>query len=77
MKSRVKLYREEAGMTQKELAGYVGVARRTINALENGKYNPSLMLAYRITIFLGYNNIHDVFRFEKEDLENKKKKQEQ
>ena len=69
MKSRVRYYRQEAGITQKELAKMSGVARQTINSVENGKYNPSLLLAYKITILLGFKNIHDVFRFEKEDLE--------
>ena len=50
-----------------------GVTRQTINSLENGKYNPSLTLAYKITIILGFKNIHHVFRFEKEDLEDQKK----
>ena len=36
-------------MSQKELGDKVGVTRQTINALENGRYNPSLFLAYDIT----------------------------
>ena len=36
-------------MSQKELRDKVGVTRQTINALENGRYNPSLFLAYEIT----------------------------
>ena len=36
-------------MSQKELGDKVGVTRQTINALENGRYNPSLFLAYEIT----------------------------
>jgi len=69
MKSRVRYYRQEAGITQKELAKIAGVTRQTINSLENGTYNPSLTLAYKITIILGFRNIHKVFIFEKEDLE--------
>ena len=69
MRSRVRYYRQEAGITQKKLAKIMGVTRQTINSLENGKYNPSLILTYKITITLGFKNIHDVFRFEKEDLE--------
>ena len=69
MKSRVRYYRQETGITQKELGKMAGVTRQTINSLENGKYNPSLTLAYKITIILGFKNIHDVFRFEKEDFE--------
>ncbi|WP_409199581.1 helix-turn-helix transcriptional regulator [Methanobrevibacter sp. DSM 116169] len=69
MKSKVKEFRQKLNMTQKELGDKAGVARQTINSLENGKYNPSLILAYKITILLGLESIHDVFTFEKEDLE--------
>jgi putative transcriptional regulator len=69
MKSKVRYYRQEAGITQKELGKMAGVARQTINSLENGKYNPLLLLAYKITTLIGFKNIHDVFTFEKEDLE--------
>jgi len=69
MKSRVRYYRQEAGISQQELAKMIGVSRQTINSLENGKYNPSLVLAYKVTILLGFKNIHKVFRFEDGDLE--------
>lgn len=69
MKSKVRYLRQELNMTQKELAKKCGVARQTINSLENGKYNPSLLLAYKITLLLGLDNIHDVFHFEEEDIE--------
>ena len=49
------------GITQQELADLVGVTRQTINALENARYNPSLLLAYKITKILGKNAIEDVF----------------
>ena len=69
MKSKVRYYRQEIGMTQKELAKKADVSRQTINSLENGKYNPSLLLAYKITVLLGFDDIHEIFTFEKEDLE--------
>ncbi|MDL2271176.1 helix-turn-helix transcriptional regulator [Methanobrevibacter sp. OttesenSCG-928-I08] len=69
MKSKVKEYRQELGLTQSQLGEMAGVARQTINSLENGKYNPSLILAYKITVLLGLENIHDLFEFEEEDLE--------
>ncbi|WP_409199397.1 helix-turn-helix transcriptional regulator [Methanobrevibacter sp. DSM 116169] len=69
MKSKVKEYRQKLEITQQELGDKAGVARQTINSLENGKYNPSLILAYKITSILGLDNIHDLFTFEKEDLE--------
>jgi len=51
-------------MTQQELADLVGVTRQTINALENARYNPSLLLAYNITKMLGKPAIEDVFIFD-------------
>lgn len=49
MRTRIKYLRQELKMSQKELGEKVGVTRQTINSLENGKYNPSLFLAYDIT----------------------------
>ena len=45
----IKYLRQELKMSQQELGDKVGVTRQTINSLENGKYNPSLFLAYDIT----------------------------
>ena len=49
MKTRIKEYRAKTGMTQEKLAELVGVRRETIIYLEQGKYNPSLKLAYSIS----------------------------
>ena len=49
MRTMIKYLRQELKMSQKELGDKVGVTRQTINALENGRYNPSLFLAYEIT----------------------------
>ena len=49
MKTMIRYLRQELKMSQKELGEEVGVTRQTINALENGKYNPSLFLAHDIT----------------------------
>lgn len=49
MRTMIKYLRQELKMSQKELGEKVGVTRQTINALENGRYNPSLFLAYEIT----------------------------
>lgn len=46
--NRIKEYRGNRGMTQAELAKLVGVRRETIYNLENGRYNPSLSLAWKI-----------------------------
>ena len=61
METKIRQYRLENGFTQQELADRAGVTRQTINALENARYNPSLLLAYRITKILGQESIEDVF----------------
>jgi putative transcriptional regulator len=67
METKIRQFRQEVGMTQQELADLVGVTRQTINALENARYNPSLVLAYKITKALGKNAIEDVFVLYDED----------
>ncbi|MBQ9839458.1 MAG: helix-turn-helix transcriptional regulator [Oscillospiraceae bacterium] len=60
IENRIKDYRSDRGMTQTELAKLVGVRRETIYNLENGKYNPSLSLAWKIAeVFEA--SIEDVF----------------
>ena len=61
METKIRQFRQEKGITQQELAESVGVTRQTINALENARYNPSLLLAYNITKILGKKYIEDVF----------------
>ena len=61
MKTKIREFRKEQKITQEELATIVEVTRQTINSLEQGKYNPSLELAYKITKALNKNNIEDVF----------------
>lgn len=48
MKSTLRALRDVKGWTQADLAGRLGVSRQTINAIETGKYEPSLSLAFRI-----------------------------
>ena len=48
LKTKIKEYRAKYNLSQKELAKRVGVRRETIGNLENGKYNPSLKLAFDI-----------------------------
>ncbi len=48
IKTRIKEYRVKYNMKQEELAALVGVRRETIGNLENGRYNPSLVLAWSI-----------------------------
>ena len=67
METKIRQFRQEKGITQQQLADLVGVTRQTINALENARYNPSLLLAYHITNILGKDAIEDVFIFSDDD----------
>ncbi len=48
MKNRLKVLRAERDWSQAELGGHLGVSRQAVNAIETGKYDPSLPLAFRI-----------------------------
>jgi putative transcriptional regulator len=48
MQSRLKVLRAEHGLTQADLGARIGVSRQAINAVETGKFDPSLELAYRL-----------------------------
>ena len=63
MENRIKQFRKENNITQDELAIAVGVTRQTIISLENGKYNASLQLAFKIAKYFN-TNIENVFIFE-------------
>lgn len=67
METNIRQFRQEKGLTQQQLADLVGVTRQTINALENARYNPSLLLAYHITKILGKDAIEDIFVFNEDD----------
>ncbi|MRH30113.1 helix-turn-helix domain-containing protein [Microbacterium sp. SYP-A9085] len=57
----IRAHREAAGFTQAELAGRVGVTRQTLIAIEQGKYSPTLELAFQISRIFGVG-IDDVFQ---------------
>ena len=63
MHTQISLYRKKLGITQEELAERVNVSRQTVIALEAGRYNPSLGLAYAITKALEAKRIEDIFIF--------------
>ena len=65
MKNRIEEIRSERGIRQEELARQMGVSRQTISSLENGHYNPSILLAWKIAKYFGMA-IEDVFIFEEE-----------
>lgn len=62
LKTKVKEYREKAGMKQSDLAELVNARRETIVHLENGKYNPSLKLAMDIAKVFGVT-VEELFEF--------------
>ena len=67
MKNRIEIIRKEREILQDELAKALGVSRQTISSLENGRYNPSIMLAYKIAKYFGMT-IEDIFVFEEEEI---------
>ena len=65
MKNRLEALRKARGIRQEELAQALEVSRQTIGSLENGRYNPSILLAHKIAQFFGMS-IEEVFLFEEE-----------
>jgi putative transcriptional regulator len=63
----IKMLRARDGLTQADLAKKVGVRRETISFVENGEYNPSLLLAVRIARVFDMP-IEEIFIFMEEDL---------
>lgn len=61
METKITYFRNKLNMTQEELARIVGVTRQTIISLEQNRYNPSLLLSYKITKTLQQKQIEDVF----------------
>jgi putative transcriptional regulator len=53
MKNKIKLLRAERNLTQADLAGLLEVSRQTVNAIERGRYDPSLTLAFKIARAFG------------------------
>jgi len=64
MKTKILFYRNQLNITQEELARAVDATRQTIISLEQGRYNPSLQLAYKITKALKRKRIEEVFVME-------------
>lgn len=63
VKNRLEELRKARGLTQEELAAVLEVSRQTIGSLENGRYNPSILLAFQIARYFGMG-IEDIFIYE-------------
>ncbi|EPI48435.1 helix-turn-helix transcriptional regulator [Gardnerella piotii] len=63
MKNRLEQIRKEKGITQEELADALEVSRQTVGSLENGRYNPSIILAYKIAKYFDLT-IEEIFIYE-------------
>lgn len=63
MKNRLEEIRKERGITQEELAKILEVSRQTVGSLENGRYNPSIILAFKIARYFEMA-IEDIFIYE-------------
>jgi putative transcriptional regulator len=63
MKNRIKVHRAMHDLTQEALANKLGVTRQTILAIEKGKYDPSLELAFKISRYFGVT-IEEIFIYE-------------
>jgi putative transcriptional regulator len=67
MKNRLSEIRKERGIKQEDLAEALEVSRQTIGSLENGRYNPSIILAFRIAKYFDMT-IEDIFIYEEDEL---------
>lgn len=71
MNNRVEELRKARGMNQGELAQALRVSRQTVSSIENGKYNPSLELAFAISELFG-QTIEEIFLRERSETHEKK-----
>ena len=67
MKNRLEELRKQRGIKQEDLALALEVSRQTIGSLENGRYNPSIILAFKIARYFDMS-IEDIFIYEEEKL---------
>lgn len=68
MKNRLEEIRKQHGIRQEELAEALEVSRQTIGSLENGRYNPSILLAFRLARYFQMR-IEEIFIYEEENDE--------
>lgn len=67
MKNRLEELRKQRGIRQEELAAALEVSRQTIGSLENGRYNPSILLAFKIANYFDVS-IEEIFIYEEESI---------
>ena len=65
MKNRLEELRKQRGIKQEDLANALEVSRQTIGSLENGRYNPSIILAFKIARY--FMSIEEIFIYEEEN----------
>lgn len=65
VKNRLEQLRKQRGIRQEELAAALEVSRQTIGSLENGRYNPSIVLAFKIARYFG-RPIEEIFIYEED-----------
>lgn len=70
MKNNLEAIRKSRGITQEDLAEILEVSRQTIGSLENGRYNPSIVLAFKIARFFNMQ-IEEIFMYEEGEHESK------
>ncbi len=63
MKNNLEKIRKERGISQEQLANELEVSRQTVSSLENGKYNPSILLAFKMAKYFNVS-IEDIFIYE-------------
>lgn len=66
MKNRLEEIRKARGLRQEELVRALSVSRQTISSLEKGRYNPSILLAFKIARYFGLT-IEEIFIYEEEE----------
>ena len=70
MKNRLEEIRKQRGIKQEDLADALEVSRQTIGSLENGRYNPSIILAFKIARYFRMS-IEEIFIYEEDEINEK------
>lgn len=68
MKNKLEEIRKARGITQEQMAADLRVSRQTIGSLENGRYNPSILLAFKIARYFGLQ-VEEIFIYQEEDID--------